>query len=186
MRYAAFFRNVNLGRPHCPTRVQLEDAFLRAGAAEAVSFLTNGTLVFAVTGGRRRAQRVLREAHGRLADTCGLQEPAFLRSVDELARHVSRQPFAGIAEGRVYACCVSFLGDGVTVPDAVPRVSARRDVELLQVAGADVFSLSRQVGKAPGSPNAYLERQLGSPASTRVWNTVVRLVARFGRAGTGP
>ena len=43
--------------------------------------------------------------------------------------------------------------------------------------GADaVFSVVRVVGRSPGSPNAFLEKLLGLPATTRVWNTVVRLV----------
>lgn len=183
MKYAVFFRNVNLGRPHCPSRAQLEDAFLQAGAATATSFLTNGTLVFEAPGGRARARRLLRDAHQRLTHVCGLKEPAFLRTLDELARHVESQPFAGIDVDSVYACCVSFLGDGVQVPEQVPRVSNRQDVELLQVVGSDVFSVARKLSKTPGSPNAYLERQLGCPASTRVWNTVVRLVAKHGRVG---
>jgi len=32
MRYAAFFRNVNLGHPNSPSRQQLESAFSTAGA----------------------------------------------------------------------------------------------------------------------------------------------------------
>jgi len=35
MKYAVFYRNLNLGRPRCPDRAQFEAAFL-----------TNGTLVF--------------------------------------------------------------------------------------------------------------------------------------------
>jgi uncharacterized protein (DUF1697 family) len=46
VKYAAFFRNLNLGRKNCPSKAQLEQAFLDAGAREASSFLTNGTLVF--------------------------------------------------------------------------------------------------------------------------------------------
>ena len=37
MRFAAFFRNLNLGRPSCPTREQLESAFVEAGAGAAAS-----------------------------------------------------------------------------------------------------------------------------------------------------
>ena len=182
MKFVAFFRNVNLGRLHSPNKAQLEAAFLQAGAASAASFLVNGTLVFDTTGGRARARRLLADAHQLLVQQCGLKEPAFLRSVKELAQHVASDPFAQVKPGSVYACCISFLPDGCTVPAEVPRTSSRKDVSLLQVAGADVFSLSYKPGNSPGSPNAYLEKQLGHPASTRVWNTVVRLVAKHGQA----
>ena len=42
MKHAAFFRNLNLGRPNCPTRAQFEAAFVAAGAGFASSLLTNG------------------------------------------------------------------------------------------------------------------------------------------------
>ena len=52
-RYAAFLRNVNLGRPNSPTRAQFEEAFLVSGALSAESFLVNGTLVFTLAAGAR-------------------------------------------------------------------------------------------------------------------------------------
>ncbi len=39
MQHVAFFRNLNLGRAHCPTRVQLEQAFLDAGAQGIVALI---------------------------------------------------------------------------------------------------------------------------------------------------
>jgi hypothetical protein len=43
-----------------------------------------------------------------------------------------------------------------------------------------VLSVARVVGRAAGSPNAWLERRLEGAATTRNWRTVVRLVDRFG------
>ena len=97
MQYAVFFRNLNLGRAHSPTKAQLEQAFLHA--------------------------------------------------------------------------------DVTTLP-AVPFASERGDVEILQFTASEALSISRTVGNTPGSPNAFLEKQFGLPATTRNWNTVVRLVQK--------
>jgi hypothetical protein len=35
-------------------------------------------------------------------------------------------------------------------------------------------------GRTPGRPNVFLEARFGRPATTRNWNTVVRLVRKFG------
>jgi len=83
MRFAVFLRNVNLGRPRSPSKLQFEQAFLDAGATQAASFLVNGTLVFDAPATRGKA--VVRAATARLHEVCGLVEPAFLRRVDELA-----------------------------------------------------------------------------------------------------
>ncbi|MET0348672.1 MAG: DUF1697 domain-containing protein [Rhizobacter sp.] len=178
MRYAVFLRNVNLGRPNAPTRVQFESAFRDAGAREATSFLTNGTLVYEADG-HVKARSVFEGAYRTLEAVCGLKEPAFVRTVDYLADLVALDPFAGIDRGSVYAFCVSFLLDPSITPPTLPLASARRDVELVRITPGEVLSVSRQVMKAPGSPNAFLEKQLGSRLSTREWNTITRLVERF-------
>ena len=179
MRYAVFLRNVNLGRPNAPTREQFEQAFLGAGAREATSFLTNGTLVYEAGEGVP-AQTVFEGAYRNLQSVCGLKEPAFVRTVDYLAALVALDPFAGVDRASVYAFCVSFLLDASVTPPVLPLATTRGDVELIRVTPGEVLSVSRQVMKAPGSPNAFLEKHLGSRLSTREWNTITRLVKRFG------
>jgi len=178
LKYAVFFRNLNLGRPNCPSRAQFEEAFVRAGAASAASFLTNGTMVF-TTGPGTRPRKVLASACQRLRAVCGLREPAFIRSVDYLAELVGQHPFAGVDPDAVYERCVSLLHPDSGVLPALPLVSRRGDVRILKSTGTEALSVSLKVGNTPGSPNAYLERLLGLPATTRSWNTVVRLVGRY-------
>ena len=176
MKYAAFFRNVNLGHLNCPTKAQLEAAFVIAGAESAASFLTNGTVVFAVAFGIE-PHDVLAAAHRTLQVECGLREPAYIRAVDYLVGLVALDPFAFVERSSVHECCVSFMPHGVTLP-ALPLESSRGDVEVFRSTGTEALSLSRKVGTTPGSPNAFLEKLLGSPVTTRAWNTVVRLVQR--------
>jgi len=179
-RFAAFFRNLNLGRANCPTRSQFEAAFLDAGAASAQSFLVNGTMVFC-TGSDAKARQLLAAACRNLRRGCGLVEPAFLRRVDTLAKMVAADPFAGVDRDRVYDCCVTFLqtADALLPPD-MPRRSTRGDVEVIGAMPGTACCVVRKIGNTPGSPNAMLERLLGQPTTTRTWNTVVRLVAKHG------
>jgi len=175
MKHAAFYRNLNLGRANCPTRAQFEAAFLEAGAESAQSFLVNGTMVFAA-GTDARARRVVTAANKVLHATCGLKEPAFLRRVDALAAWVATDPFRHVARDHVYECCVTFLHPKAALPPDAVRRSARGDVELVDARADAVLSLVHVVGRSPGSPNAFLEKLLGLPATTRAWNTIVRLV----------
>jgi len=177
MKYAAFFRNVNLGRPRSPTKVQLEEAFLEAGATDAQSFLTNGTLVFTVRP-RANPSRILDTASKQLRIACGLKEPGYVRSVAYLRELVELDPFVSVDQSTVYLCCVTFLHASVPVPPVVPIESKRRDVEVISFTGGEAMCLSRKIGNTPGSPNAFLEKLFGLPATTRNWNTVVRLVQK--------
>jgi uncharacterized protein (DUF1697 family) len=158
--------------------VQFEAAFLAAGAESAASFLTNGTLVFEARN-KALARRVLAEASQTMAAECGLREPGFLGSVDHLAELVALDPFARVDRDSVYEVCVTFLDARHPALPALPLVSKREDVELLSATGGEVFSICRVVGNTPGSPNAFLEKLLGTPSSTRAWNTVVRLVEKY-------
>ena len=81
MKFVAFFRNLNLGRPPAPTRAQLESAFLDAGAESAESFLTNGPLVF-VASWPDKARLIVIRACAFLQESTGFREPAFLRVMD--------------------------------------------------------------------------------------------------------
>lgn len=177
MKFAVFLRNVNLGRPFSPSRVQFEQAFLDAGAIEAASFLVNGTLVFAASP--RRANAIVRNAVTALAHDCGLREPAFLRRVDALAQLVADDPFAAIDRTGVHDCCVTFLSAGAVLPP-LPLSSTRGDASVFARRDDDAFGICRQLGSSPASPNPLIEKASGAPATTRSWNTIVRLVARHG------
>ena len=178
MIHVAFFRNLNLGRKNCPTRVQFEQAFLDAGALTAVSFRTNGTMAFDVAS-KARAAKVLAGASARLRDACGLVEPGHIRSIGELAALVATSPFEAIEPGSVYERCVSFLAPRSRIAVDLPLESRRGDVRVLGVVGPDVISVSIKLGSSPGSPNAFLEKLLGQAVTTRAWNTVERLVQKY-------
>ena len=184
MRFAAFFRNLNLGRPRCPTREQLESAFLEAGASAAASFLTNGTIAFEATGSRA-ASKIAARACASMASACGLEEPAFLREMAYLQELVAARSVRGSRSQRRVRLLRHLSAQGCDRPDAgLPRESPRGDVAIVRLTGAEALCIARQQGKSPGSPNAFLEKALGLPATTRAWNTVVRLVDKHAsRAG---
>lgn len=179
MKHVVFFRNVNLGRPNCPSKTQLEDAFISVGADTATSFQTNGTLVFSAPG-RGSGANLVKSACLKLSAVCGLKEPAMVRSMKELCALVETAPFSGIELANVYECCASFLAPKRVELPVAPFESNRGDVEILSLNRSIALSLSRKFGASPGSPNAFLERTLKIPVTTRNWNTVIRLVGKHG------
>lgn len=179
MRFAAFFRNVNLGRPGSPSREQLIAAFEAAGGGEVQSFRAHGNVVFAAAG-LREAQTLAEAARDRLGRICGLCEPVYARSLKHLARLVASAPFADAPRDDIYEHCVSFLPAGLRSKPAVPLLTPRRDVEVLRFLAGEAFSVIRRIGSSPGPVNAVLERQFGAPTTTRNWSTVLRLVEKYG------
>lgn len=177
MKFAAFFRNLNLGRPPAPDKAQFEAVFIEAGAGSAASFLVNGTMVFEAPS-KRRAAQVMKQAQALLNQANGFEEPAFLRSLDELAALVHSDPFAGLDRASVYEFCITFLHPKFTLPDPAPKANARGDVQVLACTPTELLTTALKLGASPGSPNLFAEKTFGLPASSRAWNTVVRLVQK--------
>ena len=179
MKYAVFFRNLNLGRNNSPNRLEFEQAFADAGAKTPTSFLTNGTLVFSVAN-KTEARRVTAAACQQLESVCGCKEPAFVRPVKYLANLIESDPFVSFDRDSVFAFCISFFSAKRIPPLELPIHSKRGDVEVLQLTNGEALSISRKIGRSPGSPNSFLEKRLEMQVSTRNWNTILRLVKKFG------
>lgn len=146
----------------------------------AASFLTNGTMVFEAASAAA-AKRVLAAACEAMQASCGLVEPAFLRSVRQLASLARGEPFAGIGEQQVYARCVTFLHPKARLDaGTLPVESPRGDCSIFACTGAEAFSTVQKNGNTVGSPNAILEKLLALPATSRNWNTVLRLLDKHG------
>lgn len=177
--YAAFYRNLNLGRARAPSKAEFEEAFLGAGAKAAASFLVNGTIAFETTSARE-ANRIVARASASMNARCGLVEPAFVRPMPYLAALVASDPFVGVDRAGIYDVYVTFLAPKVVVTDTTPRATPRKDVEVVRFTDTEALCVSRKVVKSPGSPNVFLEKTFERPATTRAWNTVVRLVAKHG------
>lgn len=180
MKFAAFFRNTNLGRAGSPTRAQLEQAFAAAGAVSPTSFQVNGTLVFEARS-LAAARLVLHEAAGTLALDAGLREPACVRALSALGRLPWDAVFAGVNAAEVHELTVSFACADLPAPLPVPQASERQDAIVLWQQGGDALSITRQVMSGPGSPNRLLERLTGVPFTSRSQGTVQRLLAKYGR-----
>lgn len=176
MKFAVFFRNLNLGRPPAPTRTVLEAAFAQAGAINPCSFLTNGTLVFEAST-PAQARRMLKAAQATLS-LDGFKEPAALRELDRLATLVESDPLAGLALEGVYAPCATFLTVEAADKTHFPPTNTKGDVRVVSWDDGMLLSLAYKRGSSPGDPNTFVERTLKVPATTRAWNTIVRLVRK--------
>lgn len=175
MKFVAFFRNVNLGQPGSPTRAQLESAFLQAGASMAASVMSNGTLVFSVADSDV-AQSISARACETLKQVCGLNEPAFVRSLSYLATLVAGDPFAGFGELAVNKRCISIFDRQANVQVELPLESQRGDCIVFSIGDGDALSVTREVNGKAGYPTPVLERAFGVPVTTRSWTTLLRVI----------
>lgn len=172
-RLVVLLRGINLGAhrrvPMAGLRATLEDA----GYAAVRTLLQSGNVVLSSDDGPAEVQRAL---PGTLHAAFGMDIDVVVRTRDELAEVLARDPFAGQADDPRLEQ-VSFLA-GRPEPDGVRRLlAAAVTPELVEVCGREVHTW--HPGGIARSPLATLitERILGVSVTARNRRTLTALLA---------
>ncbi len=170
-----FLRNVNQGQRGHPSTADILAAFADAGAPDAVTFQSNGTVVFRADD----PAGVVCDAARALEARTGLQRAACAIPLSEIERIVDAhadQPDARRREVSFHA------GRRIDPRDAgLARVAAHRRCRVVDAGEGWVVSVNEREGEGNATPT--IEEVTGEPATSRGLPTLVRLVARFGRPG---
>ena len=172
-RQIALLRAINLGSRQRMRMADLRDVLVRLGYGDVRTYLQSGNVVF--TSGAPPATVQL-EIEQRLATELGIETQVLVRTRDELADVVKRDPLGHVAsDPKRYQ--VSFLS--AELDPLVVRELNATDVapEQFLVDGREIYAW--HPNGIQRSPLAKLlsERRLGVTATARNWNTVTSLLA---------
>jgi len=170
-KYVALLRGVNVGQ-NMLRMERLRELCAEIGLNEARTYLQSGNLVFQGRGPAAAWSKALQK---RLAGETRLPVSVMVRSAEEMARVLEKNPFVGQTGIDVAKLHVTFL-------QLAPEKSAVEKLKSI-AAGADEF---RWDGTeiylyCPGGygetklSNGACERLLGMRATTRNWRTVTKL-----------
>jgi uncharacterized protein (DUF1697 family) len=178
-KYVAMLRGVNVGARNRMKMPDLQALVIALGHANVVTYIQSGNVVF---DSRVRNSSALADglAQG-ISEQLGLEVGVLLRSREELAKIARANPYlrTGADETKLH---VTFLAE---TPEA-ERVRSLAGFD----AGADEMAVrGREVYlHCPGGygttklSNGFLERRLAVTATTRNWNTVMKLLQLAGGA----
>jgi uncharacterized protein (DUF1697 family) len=171
-RHIALLRGINLGSRNRVSMPELRDLLSELGYGDVRTLLQSGNVVLTSRAG---ADRVARELESAIADRLGVTTAVVVRTRDEIADVIERNPLADVAEDpKRYQ--VSFLSDA-PAPDVVRELEAA-DVapEQLVVSGREIYVW--HAGGIQRSPASKLlaDERLGVTATARNWNTVTKLL----------
>jgi len=189
--YVALLRSVNVGGRNRVAMADLRTLVEKAGYEVKATYLQSGNVVLAGSGSE---DSIARSLEAQLA-TLGLSVPVVVRTRSRLAAVVRAMPFGPEPEGDPPEAGVAdAVGTGLHDPKTWHVTFLSREPE--QAAVDDLDDRSAQFGddrfevvgqevylSCPGGygetklTNAYLERRLGSTATTRNWRTVTALAA---------
>jgi uncharacterized protein (DUF1697 family) len=172
--FVALLRSINVGGRNRVAMAELRQLATSLGFQDVATYLQSGNLVFSAPGSPASIGRALHEG---LVAELAVDVPVIVRSRSQMGRLPRTNPFtAGRPDPT--SMHVTFLG---TVPDRQARAdlearAGQWGADQLVVEGTEVFLYCPGGYAATKLHNTYLERHLGTTATTRNWRTVLALV----------
>jgi uncharacterized protein (DUF1697 family) len=172
-RLVALLRGINLGSQNRVNMAELRDLLEELGYADVRTLLQSGNAVISSDAPPAQVERELETA---IADRLGVRTEVIVRTRDELADVIARDPFGKeAADPKRYQ--VSFLSGP---PDpAAARELAEADVapERVVIDGREVYAWHPDGLQRSRLANRLGRADLGVAATARNWNTVTKLLA---------
>jgi uncharacterized protein (DUF1697 family) len=182
MTHVAFLRAINVGGRSVVKMTDLKAAFERAGCREVRTFIASGNVLFEAPS---RLPAALRARIGtELTTLLGTPPGICYRTLQEIDALIESGPFRDLAADRSLKLYVAFMDREPEPHPRLPIVDAKELVEITAIRAADLLLVSRRKPNGMyGFPNACVE-SLGVMATSRNWNTVIRVAAFARRSST--
>ena len=169
--YAALLRGINLGARNRVAMADLRKIVEGIGAEDVSTYVQSGNVVLR---SRLTANGVASAIEKGIRESLGLEVPVLVRSARQLRALVEANPFAG-PKVDVTTLHVTFLAAKPEAKQVAELRGEAFDPDALELVRGDIcVSCPNGYGRTKLS-NAYLERRLGVPATTRNWRTVTTL-----------
>lgn len=168
--HVALLRGINVTGKHVLPMKDLKSIFESSGARDVSTYIQSGNVLF--NASPSAATAIAAKVHARIAADFGFTSPVVIRRTKDLRDLPSRNPF--LPRVTDFSRLLVFF---------LERPSLVTTLDLLRFA-PDEFVLSspelfayfpRGVGQSKFN-NTHLEKQAGSSATGRNWNTVLKLI----------
>lgn len=171
-RYVAFLRGINVSGKNMIKMDALKEMFGAMGFDKVATYIQSGNVVFDTAEKDTEALRHKIEKH--LHQSLGYEVPTIVRSQAEIADVIKASPFDQDAEKdrKLY---ITFLAGKPDADKAAALEALSTEKEVMQVLDREVYFLTPAYGETKFS-NAFMEKKLGVPATTRNWATVNKVM----------
>ncbi len=173
--YVALLRGVNVGGRNMVAMKDLRTLCERIGHEDVCTLLQSGNVVF--RSASRDAEALESRLEQEIAKRLGVKPACFVRTADEWASLVKRNPFRGEAErdpGHLLVALMKVAPGPAAVKALRAAIVGR---ELVDARGREAyFFYPDGVGRSKLTPN-LIEKHLGGSGTARNWNTVLKLLA---------
>ncbi len=171
----ALLRSINVGKHKRVAMADLRNLLEGLGFADARSLRQSGNLVF--RSDARAGASLERLLETQTEKRLTLKTDFFVRSAVEWNAVIARNPFRREAERDPGHLVVLFLKDAPAARDVKALQAAIAGPELIRAAGEQAYIVYPSgIARSPLT-NALIEKKLGTRATGRNWNTVLKVGA---------
>ncbi len=171
-RQIALLRGINLGNRNRVSMARLRESLGQLGYEAVRTHLQSGNVVFTTGTAPARAERDIAE---RLAEELGVRVPVLVRTRDELAEVVARDPLREVVDDPA-RYLVTFLGEA-PAPHRIDELNPAEFVpDRFRIVGRECYLWCPDGLRRTRLTNAFLEKHFDVTATARNWNTVTRLL----------
>ena len=172
MRQIVLLRGINLGPRNRIAMPQLRKLLETAGFDDVRTYVQSGNIVLST---RRRPESTAVACEKLIGDELGLDIPVVVRTRDELAEIVRRDPLGDVADDpKRYQ--VSFL-DGEPDPKAIEKLAAAAaGGERIEAIGREIYAWHPDGIARSKMWAALAGKGIGVKATARNWTTVTTLL----------
>ena len=170
--HVALLRGVNVGGNNKLPMKDLARLVEEAGTREVRTYIQSGNVLFRAPAARARTLEA--ELAAAIARRHGLRVPVVIRSAEELAAAVARNPFLpGAPPEELH---LVFLAAAPTKAAIAPLEPDRSPPDELRVVGKEVYLRCPNGLARTKLTNAWLDARLRTVSTARNWRTVTKLV----------
>jgi uncharacterized protein (DUF1697 family) len=175
-RLFAFLRAINVGG-HTVTMEKLRGHFGALGLRDVETFIASGNVIF--TSRASSIPGLEQRIAAGLEAVLGYPVPTFVRTEAQLMAIHRHRPFPDTEDHAAHAVMVGLVAQspGALATAALLALAGAND--RFQVNGREVYWLRRTRESDPALTYARLERALGTAATFRNRNTIIRLVEKY-------
>ncbi|MDP9075614.1 MAG: DUF1697 domain-containing protein [Actinomycetota bacterium] len=181
--YVCLLRGINVAGGRKIKMTDLTDLFVALGHTDVSTYIQSGNVVFraAVVADSAAAGYLAARIEAGIASDLGLAVSVILRTGPDLVKVVEANPFIGTG-AEVAKLHVTFLADAPDQARVAQVDPSGFEPDRFAVVGREVYLHCPTGYGRTKLNNAFWERRLRVPATTRNWNTVTTLVRMAGGA----
>jgi uncharacterized protein (DUF1697 family) len=171
--YVALLRGINLGSRNRIAMGRLRELLADLGYPDSVTHLQSGNVV--LTAARTNPEVLASAIEKRIARDLGLTVPVVVRSRDQLAEAIERNPMPQHTDepAKLHVAFLSATPAKERVQEIDP---GRYEPDEFQVVGRDIYLWYPKGLHASRLTHTFWEKRLGVTATARNWNTVTALM----------